>query len=132
MAERRRHFIIDPNPILRDAAYFTRSNDLNGDGRILFWKEVDECIRLFNMHKLKLMPRKGGDSNKLAEKTDSAAQLRFKLPPPKPKNEAHTYHQDDKSSVCQDRRYDRSNRYDNASPRTSISWSNGNKHKYNY
>ena len=48
LAERKYHYIIDPNLILRDAAYFTRINQLNGDGSILFWKELDECIRLFD------------------------------------------------------------------------------------
>ena len=44
LAEESLHYIIDPNPILRDSAYFARDNHLNSDGSILFWKEIDECI----------------------------------------------------------------------------------------
>ena len=89
IAEQHHHFIIDPNPILRNTAYFMRNNDLNGDGRILFWKEIDECIQLFDRKKLELQPRRGGNNNKTTAKTDSAAQLHFKLPPPMPVQNDH-------------------------------------------
>ena len=79
LAEKRDHYVIDINPILRDAAYFNRNNELNGEGRVLHWKEIDECIKMFDYRKLTLHPRKD-PLDKREQKSDSAAQLRFKLP----------------------------------------------------
>ena len=81
LSEKSGHYIIDINPILRDPVYFTRNNELSEDGKVLFWKEVDECIRLFDKRKLKLMPRKD-PYDPTQEKSDSAAQLHFRMPPP--------------------------------------------------
>ena len=44
LADRRDHYTIDVNPILYESEYFTPSNELNEDGKIIFWKEIDECI----------------------------------------------------------------------------------------
>ena len=63
-------------------------NELNEDGIILFLKEIDECIRLFDKHELALHPRKSEKD----EKTDSAAQLFFKLPPPPPPKSQPSFH----------------------------------------
>ena len=85
LANERFHYIIDPNPILRDPDYFDRDNNLNSEGCLLFWKEIDECIKLYDDHKLALRPRKDLEKD---PKTDSAVQLRFKLPPP-PRHQQH-------------------------------------------
>ena len=84
LADRSGHYVIDVNPILRDPAYFTGNNELNAEGRILFWKEVDECIHLFDRRKLTLKPRKN-PRDTTAPKSDSAAELRFRLLPPPPR-----------------------------------------------
>ena len=52
MSERRNHYILDVNHILRDPTFFTRENRLNGDGKVLYWKELDECIKMYDYHKL--------------------------------------------------------------------------------
>ena len=83
LAERMNHFVVDINPILRGQEYFTLQNTLNKEGKLLYWKELDNCIRLFDKRKLPLEPRKN-PYDPQAVKTDSAAQLRFKLPPPPP------------------------------------------------
>ena len=80
LADRKHHYVIDVNPILRDHEYFNNLNDLNNDGLILFWKEIDECIRLFDKHKLSLRPQK----TEKDEKNDSVVQIHFKMPPPPP------------------------------------------------
>ena len=87
LAEHSLHHVIDPNPILRDAAYFNKLNNLNSEGSILFWKEIDECIKMFeSSRKLTLKPRK--DPNK-DDRSDSTAMLRFRLPPVPPAKDGH-------------------------------------------
>ena len=80
LVDRKHHYVIDINPILWDHEYFNNLNDLNNDGLILFWKEIDECIHLFDKHKLSLRLRK----TEKDEKNDSVAQIHFKMPPPPP------------------------------------------------
>ena len=97
IANKWRHYIIDINPILCDVAYFTKTNQLTGEGIILFWKEINECIKLFDACKLQLMPCK---DILWDEHTDSAAQLKFKMPllPPlevgRDKSHKTPFHQD--------------------------------------
>ena len=81
LADHTNHYVIDINPILRGQEYFTMQNTLNEEGKLLYWKELDECIRLYDKRKLTLRPRKN-PYDLDAPKSDSAAQLRFKLPPP--------------------------------------------------
>ena len=90
LAERKGHYVIDVNPILRGPEYFNQFNQLNNDGQLLFWKEVDECIKYYDRRKLTLVPRQD-PTDRRAEKSDSAAQLRFKMPPPPPTPRHHTY-----------------------------------------
>ena len=103
LADRNNHYVIDPNPILRDASYFTRHNDLNAEGGILFWKEIDECIKLFESRKLPLRPRKDPENE---PRTDSAAMMRFRMPPPPPPRrsiEDASFHLDNREQERRDR-----------------------------
>ena len=54
MMEKRNHYIIDPNEGLNDPAYFTQLNDLNGDGRIKFWKILDNNLKDFDYQRKSL------------------------------------------------------------------------------
>ena len=93
LAESKNHYIVDINPILSGSKYFTQFNELNEDGRLLFWKELDECIKFYDKHKLTLIPRQVL-TDRCQKKSDSAAQLRFKLPPPPPDRHQHRENDD--------------------------------------
>ena len=84
LAEKNHHFLIDVEPSLDDAAYFTSQNELNADGRVCYWKEIDECIRLFEMDKLPLTPL--NDPCRNDNRLQSAYQQRYKLPLIPPSN----------------------------------------------
>ena len=48
LSERRHHYIIDMDSRINNPCMFTNINELNGEGRIEFWKEIDDAIRLFD------------------------------------------------------------------------------------
>ena len=50
------HYIMDVNSQLNDISFFNLDNELNGDGRVLFWQGVDAAIKEFDVNKLKLLP----------------------------------------------------------------------------
>ena len=57
------HFIMDVNVAVNEARFFTSGNELNGDGRIRFWEEVNEQLQLFDFKKLSLKPLKKDDKS---------------------------------------------------------------------
>ena len=81
------HFIIDITDKMSDTAYYTVRNELNSDGRIRFWKEVDNKIKDFDHHKISLkpipVPEKSIDKD--------AMQRRRKMPTPPPNNRAQRF-----------------------------------------
>ena len=128
LSDRRHHYVIDPNPILWDVSYFTKDNNLNAEGAILFWKEIDECIRLYEARDLALRPRKDTVNE---PRTDSAAMLRFRMPPPPPLTPRHSSHSSvhhARNDLDQNRHHDRQtssgNRTNNNSRRPDHVWVN--------
>ena len=57
------HYIIDVNAELFDQAYFSRG-ELNGFGRVHFWKEVDNNIEEFNYKRKSLLPLDNNSGSK--------------------------------------------------------------------
>ena len=89
LAEKKHHYIIDMDPQLQDSKYFNPSNELNADGRVKFWNEINESVDLFEVDKLKLQPAANPDTADNREQTTQ--QKRFRLPPPRPKIEQGTH-----------------------------------------
>ena len=56
LAAKKSQYLIDLSPAINDSDLFTSANELNGDGRVTFWKELDNCLQLFDDHELPLMP----------------------------------------------------------------------------
>ena len=86
MVKSKYHHIIDPNPKMSKDDYFSSANILTENGKTAYWREIDDCIKLFESNKLKLQPRK----YKSDPPSDSAAAMRYRLPPVPPKQSAIT------------------------------------------
>ena len=82
IAKERNHYLIDPNPAVHDTAFYSHLNLLNLDGCTAFWKEIDDCVKLFDHHKLNLKPHTDPAKTDIADL--SAFKHRYKLPPPPP------------------------------------------------
>ena len=66
------HYIMDISKHMANSAYFTEQGGMTKDGAIHFWLEVDEILKLFEIHKISLNPIKSSETE----------QQRFKMPPP--------------------------------------------------
>ena len=69
--DKRHHYILDVD--IFDPALFTLENQLNADGKIRMWSEINEQIKLFDQYKVSLKPddrndrrlgREAGDFNR--------------------------------------------------------------------
>ena len=54
LAEEQGHYIKDVNVAVNDGQFFMASNTLTGDGRVRYWQELIEQIKLFDFKKLSL------------------------------------------------------------------------------
>ena len=61
LADRKGHYLVDLHPALNDATLFIAPNNLNGDGMAVFWKELDDCIQMFEDKDLTLLPEYEGE-----------------------------------------------------------------------
>ena len=73
LADYPQHYIIDPNLKLDKSHYYSAINILNEDGKSAYWREIDDCIKMFEDGGLKLKPRR----NLLDEPSNSAAAIRY-------------------------------------------------------
>ena len=88
LSERRHHYIIDMDSRINNSCMFTNINELNGEGRIEFWKEIDDAIRLFDARRLSL--KLNPEPSKADNRYSSASQHHSKLPPiPPSRNNTH-------------------------------------------
>ena len=58
IADRKHHYYLDITVDLEDSGYFTKHNNLTGDGRVKFWKSVDQKIKDFDYKHISLKPNK--------------------------------------------------------------------------
>ena len=56
LAAEQAHYIMDVNVVVNDGKYFNVSYQLNGDGRVAYWSEVNEQVQLFNFKRITLKP----------------------------------------------------------------------------
>ena len=56
LADEQSHYIMDVNMAVNDGQFFTPLNELNGDGRVRYWEEFIEQIKLFDFKQLTLKP----------------------------------------------------------------------------
>ena len=82
LSNKKQHYIIDLDSKINDVSLFTQFNELNDDGIVAFWQEIDDCIRLFDDHQLSLTPAQ--DPSRSDNRNNSAVQQRVRLPPLKP------------------------------------------------
>ena len=79
LTKKKYHYIIDANGCITDSELFTYSNELKGAGRIAFWKEVDQCISMFDDKQLTCIPE--ANPEKSDNRNCSVTATKFKLPP---------------------------------------------------
>ena len=58
LSDQSTHYLMDVNVAVNHGAYFTADNKLNAEGRIKYWKELIEQLKLFDFRKLSLKPLK--------------------------------------------------------------------------
>ena len=83
LSKKKHHYIIDPEPAISNARYFLKSNDLSADGRVSYWREINDSIELFEIDKLKLQPN--ADPNKEDNRNQNAYHNTYRLPPIMPR-----------------------------------------------
>ena len=59
LQDKRHHYILDVD--IFDQGLFTFENQLNADGKIRMWSEINEQIKLFDQYKVSLKPDDGND-----------------------------------------------------------------------
>ena len=58
LADQSGHYVMDVNVAVNEGCYFTVDSQLNAAGRIKYWREVNEQVKLFDFRKLSLKPLK--------------------------------------------------------------------------
>ena len=101
------HHIIDPNPKMSKAEYFSNANILTENGKTAYWIEIDDCIKMFEGNKLKLKPSK----YKTDPPSDSASAVRYRLPPVPPKHTTVTPRSDKPHAHTNTQRQDNGRRH---------------------
>ena len=56
LAAKKGHFITDLTHELCDQIYYQRNDDLNGHGRVKFWRALDQIIQSFDQYEISLRP----------------------------------------------------------------------------
>ena len=98
LSDKSGHYIMDVNSRLNDSTFFTCDNELKGEGRVLFWQEVDAAIKEFDVNKLKLLPIHS--SRPSTQNHTSYSANHFRLPPPLvQESHSHSYARDRDSRV---------------------------------
>ena len=121
LAREKNTYLMDLHPAVNNAALFSKPNSLNEEGTFAYWKEFDECIKLFEDNKLLLIPEIDGFKSN-SSNNQSAILRKFKLPPPPPTNDSKRRDQSKHRSTeyhrrgRYDHRYDRNNNHHNINP----------------
>ena len=101
LADEKSHYLMDVNVAVNDSSYFNDKNELNTDGRVKYWSELVEQIKLFDLRKLSLKPLK-----------KDSTSVRMKMPTPPEKLTYHKagsgskYHYSNHNNSNSGRRYD--------------------------
>ena len=104
LAKKKHHYIMDVDPKINNADYFLQTNQLNGEGRVRYWKEVNECLKLFEDDKLTLAP--ASDTERSDNRHQSSQQQNYKLPPLPPKRENNSASKDQRNYNRPQQHYD--------------------------
>ena len=86
------HYILS---IKVDRADFHLNGELSHDGEVSFWREVDDCLKLFDRNDINLKPKSYKDLTRQSDTRDHSAsqkptfEIRWKMPTPPPRDRCH-------------------------------------------